>query len=541
MTNRRRRKQKKSSFTGDIFRFIMAIIMIVIAVFVVAFVAGKVRGILGSMKETPEGPTRESQSELEISNEPTEAGEGFYQDEEGNTRWHISEEEGDAEDLWIPEGEALYYFNDKGIMQTGVKGMEGMIYTFSQSGKLEKISYNPDYTPDPSTVLKDYPSLAKSKKLWAFLGEGTLGEFRALMYKKTTEAMAHQLGGDKNPQYTSPYSMQIDGDYIYFLPLSDKEELSSEEEELNGTLFRMKPGDEVRQIVAEDVEGYKVLDGSIWYYSKGSLHKTETARDDSRKNKPKKSSGEEVYYVEVRDGAASLLDEYGDPVTSESGEVKGRGFTYYLNSDGTIRGVNQKTTVNTGGYTYYAEGDTAFGSRISRIMRKDADGRAEIISAEFPGKVGNFRYDYNTGNMVAEYTDGNGVGGVIIISKSGDVDRVADESAGTGSLTILALQEGEALCMKEGSGGQSFVSLDLQSASPLAVGVDPIPEGEAVISDDPGESAAATVAPTRAPETVATEGPGTDQPVSPQPTAPEEGVEIGGPGISGVEVGGAPL
>ena len=190
MTNRRRRKQKKSSFTGDIFRFIMAIIMIVIAVFVVAFVAGKVRGILGSMKESPEGPTRESQSELEISNEPTEAGEGFYQDEEGNTRWHISEEEGDAEDLWIPEGEALYYFNDKGIMQTGVKGMEGMIYTFSQSGKLEKISYNPDYTPDPSTVLKDYPSLAKSKKLWAFLGEGTLGEFRALMYKKTTEAMA---------------------------------------------------------------------------------------------------------------------------------------------------------------------------------------------------------------------------------------------------------------------------------------------------------------------------------------------------------------
>ena len=115
MTNRRRRKQKKSSFTGDIFRFIMAIIMIVIAVFVVAFVAGKVRGILGSMKETPEGPTRESQSELEISNEPTEAGEGFYQDEEGKTRWHISEEEGDAEDMWIPEGEALYYFNDKAL------------------------------------------------------------------------------------------------------------------------------------------------------------------------------------------------------------------------------------------------------------------------------------------------------------------------------------------------------------------------------------------------------------------------------------------
>ena len=76
------------------------------------------------MKETPEGPTQESQSELEISNEPTEAGEGFYQDEEGKTRWHISEEEGDAEDMWIPEGDALYYFNDKGIMQTGVKGMD---------------------------------------------------------------------------------------------------------------------------------------------------------------------------------------------------------------------------------------------------------------------------------------------------------------------------------------------------------------------------------------------------------------------------------
>ena len=52
------------------------------------------------------------------------------------------------------------------------------------------------------------------------------------------------------------YSLQTDGEYIYYLPLSDKDDLSSEERKINGTLYRMKPGAEYREIVAQIVEGY---------------------------------------------------------------------------------------------------------------------------------------------------------------------------------------------------------------------------------------------------------------------------------------------
>lgn len=525
MTKRRRRRQKKTSFSGEIFRFIFAIIMIVVAVFVVLFVVRQVKGITGSLGETPAGPS-EAQTELAIENESQEIAPGFYQDAEGNRRWRISQEEGDAQDQWIAYEKDLYYFNEAGLMQTGTKGIEGMIYTFGSDGSLERIQYNPDYSPEESTIIKDYPSLVSTKRLWAFLQPGEkLGSFSALMYKKTTEATAHQLGGTDNPQYTGPYSMQIDGDYIYFLPLSQEEELTEAEEKINGILYRMKPGDTKRQIVARDVEGYKVLEGTVWYYADGRLQQTATASEDDTTN-PKRtvSSGDEVYTVEIMDGAAYLVDSGGTMVTeAEDGTLKGRGFTYYLNEDGTIRGVKEKTTVNTGGYTYYAESDTAFGTELSRMMRRDSQGNQEIISAEFAGRVGNIHYDYDTGAMIAEYTDGKGIGGILRITKNGDVDKVLDETAKPGSLTLIGVQNGQAVCMRESGGETEYLELGLYDTAPLAVGIDPIPEEGAVISETPSETEAPTETETKAPEP---EAPETKAPAettaAPEPAAPTE-------------------
>lgn len=501
MARHRRRKQKKTSFVGDVFHFILAITLIVVAVFVVIFVIGKVKGITGELGEKPERITAsQTDGQLTIENE-TETAVGFQENEAGEVRWLKADGKTYAKNEWVEQDGKLYYFNENELRQTGIKGIEGMLYTFGADGALEKISYNRTYSPDKNTVIRDYPSLVKSKKLWAFLGEGKLGEFQALMYKKTTEAMAHQLGGDGNPQYTSPYSMQIDGDYIYFLPYAKAPEsdLSDEEKAIDRTLYRMRPSDTARQIVAENVEGYKVFEGTVYYYADGKLQTTDTAKNDPTKNPKKQPSGDEVLYVEIMDGAAYLTDGSGEPVTSDSGEIKARGFTYSLNADGTISGVNKKTTVNTGGYTYYVESDTAFGEPISRVMRKDGNGNSQIISTEFAGAVGNLRYDYDAGNIIAEYTDASGVGKVLKISKSGDVDCLSDAAAASGKLTVIAVQNGQVLYMKGSGSSASYGALSLSEAEPLAVGVDPVDtgkdgDGEPVISDEPAETGETTKA-----------------------------------------------
>ncbi|MDO4265218.1 MAG: hypothetical protein Q4C63_01980 [Eubacteriales bacterium] len=556
---KRRRRPKKSSFVGDIFHFVLAVALIVAAVFVVLYVAGKVKNIAGAFGK---GETEASSSgqNIEINNETESASQasGFETLEDGSVKWR-KDDGSFAKDEWIADGDELYYFNTNEKLQTGTKGIEGMLYTFSEDGRLSSIRYNPAYSPDQSSVPGDYPSLIQTRRLWAFLDEDdTRGAFSALMYKRTTDAMSYQLGGDENPQYTGPYSMQIDGNYIYFLPLTDGQDLTDEEASINGKLYRMKPGDTVRQIVAENVEGYKVLDGTVYYYADGAMHTTREAEDDTSKNKPVQSGADEVFYVIIEGGAAHLVDENGDAVSSDSGELKGRGFTYYLREDGTIRGVKNKTSVTTGGYTYYAETDTAFGETISRIMRKDGSGNEQIISAEFSGKIGNIHYEYETGNMIAEYTSADGTGRFVQITKAGDVDVLNDSSAGAAQLSLIGVQDHQAIGMRTVSGKDEFVTLSISHTTPLAVGVDPIDvEPKEENTEDPLISDAPAEQKTEAPgetggqqKTEAAEKPETKAPAVPQETAAPQPAETIAPaegggsavlaGPEGAVVGGAP-
>lgn len=546
MSKRRRRRQKRSGPAGDLIRFVMTLLLIAAAVLIVLYVAAKVRGITGSfLKPAQEETAESSQPEAALSIEgESRSGEaaGFRRDADGTLRYY----DADGSFLsgtWFQSSDALYYADETGAVQTDSMDENGMRYRFSADGKLSGIRYLPSYQPEASTVLADYPSLVKTKRLWAFLQkEDRKGDFYAIMYKKTTEAMAYHLGGEQNAQYTGPYSLQIDGDMIYYLPYDSTsgEDAAAGGTITNRTLYRMKPGDTVRQIVAKNVDGYLVCDGTVWYESQGRLYHTDTAEDDNSKPPARTSDGSEVLTVSVSDGAAYLTDSEGVAITAENGEAKGRGFTYYLNADGTVRSVNRKTTVNTGGYTYYIQSDSAFGNPVSRMMRKDQSGNEEVISTEFAGSTENLRYRYETGEILAEYTDEAGRGRVIKLSKTGDVELLRDLPSGTGTAVILAIAGDEVLCM-QGSGNQAvFSELSLSDTEPLAVSVDPVSvssrtetAGETVISGTLKQETAAP-APTEATGAPAQSGSANVK------KGEEQAAVIAGPDNSGAEIGNAP-
>ena len=103
------------------------------------------------------------------------------------------------------------------------------------------------------------------------------------------------------------------------------------------------------------------------------------------------------------------------------------------------------------------------------------------------------------------------------------MDKVLDETAKPGSLTLIGVQNGQAVCMRESGGETEYLELGLYDTAPLAVGIDPIPEEGAVISETPSETEAPTETETKAPEP---EAPETKAPAettaAPEPVAPAE-------------------
>lgn len=563
MAKSRRRRQRHTTQAGDALKLILAILLIAAAAIVVVFVYDQIRGAANGSVETAstEGAASESASEADIvigGEEATEpglhvegaAGAGASDTElkqaKAENLYYIKKDGEQAKEEWIAAADALYYFGADGYATSGTYQEPGMIYTFGANGQLQKIRYNPAYKPDAQSVNKDYESLVQTKTLWAYLlMDRSYGSYYALMYKRTTEPTPHQLGGEKNPQYAGPYSMQIDGNYIYYLLSTDTPKKG--EEETNKTLYRMRPGDEKRQIVARDVEGYKVLDGTVYYYADGSLQQTTSFSEDSTVNPPLNDA--DSYEVDISSGnAAYLLDSYGDPVTGEDEALKAGNFTYKLGADGEILSVREKTSVNKSGYTFSIEAGKLFGKQVSRVLRENGSGEKEVISSEFEGSTGNLHYDFDTGYMFAEYTDGSGNSRILRISLDGDVDYLADStevSAGSGeTLTLYALQDGAAIVKAEQAG--TFLSLRETAVVPLAVGIDPIPAEE----DADGGASETTKAAIDITETTAGAKTGAAPPAqTSEQEAPQQTAEQAAPpaqssgqgsGDAGVVVGGAP-
>lgn len=402
---------------------------------------------------------------------------------------------------WLEDGSDLYYFDDKGRAVSDLN--EGAFnYRFDREYRLYSISYNNAYISESENDQKDYPGVVQTKTLWAFLDtEKQVDDLYAIKYKKTTESFSHLLGGDSNLQYTSNFAMNVADGYIYYVAFVDASDKMLEP--IANKLFRMKPGAEKREICAEDVKGYKLIgagNGDIHVYvDDGTKVKRVTSfkEDESMKTFPEDGD----YYVDTSSGKAMLMLEGGYPVTLASDSFKAGNFVYAVNANGEITSVASKSQVNYGGYTYTVENGDSFGKKKARVIRS-ANGKKEVISAEFDGSVSNMHFDFDSSKIVAEYTDANGSAGLVTISLDGDVDIVYDASDLGSKCILYAIKDGYATVRTS----NTFKQAKLVSSYPLAVGVDPVeiseaPESEAnesAGSSDPSNAATGNTAETHA-------------------------------------------
>ena len=75
--------------------------------------------------------------------------------------------------------------------------------------------------------------------------------------------------------------MRAYGDYVYFLPKvkeSQKQGLSEAERGLCDKLFRMRPGSDTKELIAENVDGYMVLGDIIYYSQAGKIYQATQAQ-----------------------------------------------------------------------------------------------------------------------------------------------------------------------------------------------------------------------------------------------------------------------
>lgn len=471
--NRKRRKGQRIR-TSYIWAGIMSVCALA-ALFAAVWVVMTVyETIVGDSSQWAAESSAAETSELEIDAEPvagwiTEDGGTRYLDDEGN---YLS-------DQWIVSAEKLYYLDADGYMAVDDVSMDGQVFSFNEDGVLTDIQLDTGWaglTGDDN--LQNLDSLVKSNEFWCYLGSDAddTGIFRPIYYRKTTETEANVLGSEENPEMSTHNSLQIHDGYIYYLPQVTSQTLSSlspDEQKLCNHLYRMKPGDSEKELLAENATGFLVLDdGSVYYASDGQIQKAEAGTVYS--------VGEAQYRVLVKDNACYLVDASGEPVSGDSSGNQVVGDRLYdLNQDGRINGVypadrtydqaeftlEQNSSgvtalyrMESGGtkeviaqsdyginsfciadgmiyYSAYIRRD-ADGSRYSAIFQIAPDGSGNRqISQSFQGNILNLYYYPEKGKIYGEYTPvswRNCYGQIVVIDLDGTVN-VIDDSASRGS------------------------------------------------------------------------------------------------------------
>lgn len=471
--NRKRRKGQRIR-TSYIWAGIMSVCALA-ALFAAVWVVMTVyETIVGDSSQWAAESSAAETSELEIDAEPvagwiTEDGGTRYLDDEGN---YLS-------DQWIVSAEKLYYLDADGYMAVDDVSMDGQVFSFNEDGVLTDIQLDTGWaglTGDDN--LQNLDSLVKSNEFWCYLGSDAddTGIFRPIYYRKTTETEANVLGSEENPEMSTHNSLQIHDGYIYYLPQVTSQTLSSlspDEQKLCNRLYRMKPGDSEKELLAENATGFLVLDdGSVYYASDGQIQKAEAGTVYS--------VGEAQYRVHVKDNACYLVDASGEPVSGDSSGNQVVGDRLYdLNQDGRINGVypadrtydqaeftlEQNSSgvtalyrMESGGtkeviaqsdyginsfciadgmiyYSAYIRRD-ADGSRYSAIFQIAPDGSGNRqISQSFQGNILNLYYYPEKGKIYGEYTPvswRNCYGQIVVIDLDGTVN-VIDDSASRGS------------------------------------------------------------------------------------------------------------
>lgn len=483
-----RQRKKKESAVKMIFLILIAVLVMTAAIYVVVRVFGK---ISSDYKELDFSKAEET-THIEIDTDEGPKA-GWYETDEG-WRYYL-DEKNFVTDAWKEIGGYLYHFGEDGFMITGEWKQEGQIFTFHDTkGYLKKIGTDLDYVPESTGENLD--SLVRTNAFWCFLKdeEGT-GLFKTIMYRRTVENKIMVLGGESAPERTTKNSMRAYGDYVYFLPKvkeSQLSRLSEAEKGLCNKLFRMMPGRNTKELIAENVEGYLVLDDII-YYSQGGKILSATSGTEM-------ATGEARYSVVIKDDSCYLVDEMGNPAVAESGnsvnvgdriyrieedglikyvkhgQLTIDGKTYYLGGSGTNTSVNVKQDGRDTGiiketygvqsycivdnqiyYSSYVE-KTASGEWYSQIFKTDMDGQnKQAVSERFPGVMQNMYYYEDEGQIYGEYHPAiwkQAYGVAAVISRDGNIYRINDSSARTGKhvdgndmLEIVMARDGKVICL----------------------------------------------------------------------------------------------
>ena len=238
---------------------------------------------------------------------------------------------------WLDKDSNLYHFDAEGLACTDTFKEDAFIFSYDEDGILKKISYNKNYSGDSQTSQSDMPGLVQTKTLWAYMNNSRkLGDYTAVMYKKTTDSLSHVLGGDAAVQYASPYAYSIIGSKIYYLavPAGASSEISGNNasnsgnhsdnsasgndtalKSIAGKLFCMAPGADYREIAAENAEGFKVLQDKnssgmpiVYYYDGTQIRRSVTLKKD---NSMVVLSEDADYSLDISEGDKAYLSVAG--------------------------------------------------------------------------------------------------------------------------------------------------------------------------------------------------------------------------------------
>ena len=483
-----RRRKKKESPIKMVFLIMIAVLVMVAAIYVVISVFGKISSDYKQLDFSKEEETMDLT--IDTDEEPS-----VGWNETGHGWMYYLDEKSFVENQWKDIDGFLYYFDGDGFMVTGQLRQDGQIYTLHDTkGYLKNIEVDLDYVPESTGENLD--SLVRTNAFWCFLKEeeGT-GLFKTILYRKTVENKIMVLGGETSPEKTTRNSMRAYGDYVYYLPKvkeSQLTRLSEAEKGLCDKLFRMRPGSDVKELIAEQVDGYMVLNDTIYYAQAGSIHSAVSGVEIA--------TGEGKYTVEIKDDSCYLVDELGNQAVSDNGdsvavgdriyriEEDGKikyvkhgqltidGSTYYLSGSGTKATVNSKKDSNdtvliretygvqsyciVDNQIYYSSYvDKGFGGEwYSRIFKTDLNGQnKQALSEPFPGVIQNMYYYEEEGEIFGEYHPSiwNGSYGVAaVISRDGAIYKINDESARTGKhvdgndmLEIVMAKDGKVICL----------------------------------------------------------------------------------------------
>ncbi len=148
-------------------------------------------------------------------------------------------------------------------------------------------------------------SFMRTNAFWCYLDSEDTGLFKMILYKKTVDNKVKPLGNEKNPEKATKNSLRAYGDYVYYLPkVAEKQNrLFQKREGRCDVLVRMIPGQNTKEIIAENVDGYLVLDETIYYAQDGKIH-TATSGTETELS-------EGGYQVKIEGDACYLVNALG--------------------------------------------------------------------------------------------------------------------------------------------------------------------------------------------------------------------------------------